>query len=489
MSKAYSASQRGTRLRRVSPAGAFRTDCGATFDRHLKRRPATHSHQPVSCAMNRFFTIRYLIPAVALLATTAPAIASDAIPGAPQKQPIVLAGGTVFPISGPPIKNGIVVFDKGRIVSVGTADEVEIPAAVKQIDCRGKHVYPGLFEAHSQLGLTEVSAVRASDDRSEVGSLNPNVKAHVSVNPDTELIPVTRANGVLLALTKPSKGLISGQAAVLQLDGWTFEDLTLKPGAAMVVNWPSVPKQIEQGQSATESSSVDRLRKLLDEARAYAAVRKENSDSQPTDLRLESLQPVLSRRVPLLVHAESLAVIQSAVSFAVEQKLRLIIHGGYDAPLCAELLTKHDVPVIVAATYRLPRRRSDDFDSGYSLASRLHKAGVRFCISGGSTSRTWNARNLPYHAAVAVAYGLPYDVALRSITLSPAEILGVARRVGSLEAGKDATLFVTTGDPLETPSNVTAAWIQGRSVDLTSRHLQLYRKYQKKYSQLSGRAD
>ena len=412
--------------------------------------------------------------------------ASDAIPGAPQQQPIALVGGTVYPISNPPIENGIIVFDKGRIVAIGTADEVEIPADAKQINCRGKRVYPGLFEAHSQIGLTEVSAVRASDDRSEVGTLNPNVKAHVSVNPDTEMIPVTRANGVLLALTEPSSGLIAGQAAVLQLDGWTYEDLTLKAGAAMVVNWPSVPYELEKGQAATESDTVERLRRLLDEARAYAAARKQNADTQPTDLRLESLQPVLSRKMPLLVHADSLAVIQSAVSFAVDQKLRLIIHGGYDAPLCAELLRKHDVPVIIAATYRLPRRRSDDFDSGYSLAARLHEGGVSFCISGGETTRTWNSRNLPYHAAVAVAYGLPYDVALRSITLSPAEILGVAKRVGSLEKGKDATLFVTTGDPLETPSNVTAAWVQGRSVDLTSRHLQLYRKYQKKYAQFSN---
>ncbi|MBI1312889.1 amidohydrolase family protein [bacterium] len=421
---------------------------------------------------------------IALFSGVAHTDASDEIPGVPQTQPIALTGGTVFPISQPPIENGVVLFDKGRIVAVGTAESVEIPVEAKQVDCNGKHVYPGLFEAHSQLGLTEVSAVRASDDRSEVGSLNPNVKAHVSVNPDSELIPVTRVNGVLLALTEPSSGLIAGQAAVLQLDGWTCEDLTLKPGAAMVVNWPSVPKELEKGQTATESDAVARLRKLLGEARAYTEARKQSPETQPTDLRLEALQPVLSRKVPLLVHADSLAVIQSAVSFAVEQKLRLIIHGGYDAPLCAELLKKHDVPVIIGAAYRLPRRRSDDFDAGYSLASRLHEAGIRFCISGGETSRTWNARNLPYHAAVSVAYGLPHDIALRAITLSPAEILGVSKRVGSLEPGKDATLIVTTGDPLETASNVTAAWVQGRTVDLSSRHVQLYRKYRKKYEQL-----
>jgi imidazolonepropionase-like amidohydrolase len=413
------------------------------------------------------------------------ASASDAIPGAPQKQPIALTGGTVFPVSGPKIEDGVVVFVKGRIVAVGPKDAVKIPADAKRVDCQGKHIYPGLFESHSQLGLIEVSAVRATNDRSEVGRIKPNVKASVAVNPDSELIPVTRANGVLLAMTEPSGGLVAGQASVLQLDGWTYEDLTLKSGAAMVVSWPSVPKDLEKGKAASSSNSVELLRKLLDDARAYRKARKLSPETQKTDVRLDAMFPVLDRKMPLLVHANSLAVIQSAVSFAAQEKLRMLIYGGYDAPLCAELLKKHDVPVIIAAAYRLPRRRNDAFDSGYTLANRLHEAGVRFCISGGATSRTSNTRNLPYHAAVSVAYGLPHDVALRAITLSPAEILGVADRVGSLETGKDATLFVTTGDPLETPSNVTAAWVQGRAVDLSSRHVKLYEKYRTKYERLS----
>jgi imidazolonepropionase-like amidohydrolase len=419
-----------------------------------------------------------------LVASTTVTTASDEIPGSPQKRAIALTGGTVFPISGPKIEDGVVLFTKGRIVAVGSKGTVRIPAGAERVDCQGKHVYPGLFESHSQLGLTEVSAVRASNDRSEVGRIKPNVKANVAVNPDSELIPVTRANGVLLALTEPSGGLVAGQASVLQLDGWTYEDLTLKASAAMVVSWPSVPNELEKGKAASISSSVERLRKLLEDARAYAGARKSSRATQPVDLRLEAMQPILNRRTPLLVHANSLAVIQSAVAFAAEEKLRLLIYGGFDAPLCAELLRKHNVPIIIAAAYRLPRRRNDAFDSGYTLANRLHKAGVRFCISGGATSRTSNTRNLPYHAAVSVAYGLPHDVALRAITLSPAEILGVADRVGSLEAGKDATLLVTTGDPLETASNVTAAWVQGRAVDLSSRHVKLYEKYRTKYEQL-----
>ena len=442
---------------------------------------------PVCSAMNTCLSNGLCL--LAVLLSVGETLASDEIPGAPQKEVIALTGGTIFPVSGPKIDDGVLVFDKGKIVAVGPADVVRIPKGAKRIDCSGKRIYPGLFESHSQIGLIEVSAVRASNDRSEVGRLKPNVKANVSVNPDSELIPVTRANGVLLTLTEPSGGLVSGQASVLQLDGWTYEDLTLKSGAAMVVSWPSVPKQLEKGSEASSSNSVEHLRKLLDDARAYRKANRAAPQAQKTDVRLAAMFPVIDQRMPLLVHANSLAVIQSAVSFCAEEKLRLIIYGGYDAPLCADLLKKHNVPVIIAAAYRLPRRRSDAFDSGYTLANRLHEAGVRFSISGGATSRNSNARNLPYHAAVSVAYGLPHDVALRGITLSPAEILGVADRVGSLEVGKDATLFVTTGDPLETPSNVTAAWVQGRAVDLSSRHVTLYQKYRTKYERQTKQAD
>ena len=441
----------------------------------------------VCSAMNTHFAFYLCLPA--LLISVGATTASDELPGAPQKEVIALTGGTIFPVASPKIEDGVLVFDKGRIVTVGPSDTVQVPDGAKRIDCYGKRIYPGLFESHSQIGLIEVSAVRASNDRSEVGRLKPNVKANVAVNPDSELIPVTRANGVLLTLTEPSGGLVAGQASVLQLDGWTYEDLTLKSGAAMVVFWPSVPKQLEKGREASSSNSVEQLRQLLVDARAYRMSKRNSPETQRTDVRLEAMFPVLDRKMPLLVHANSLAVIQSAVSFCAEEKLRLIIYGGYDAPLCADLLKKHNVPVIISAAYRLPRRRSDAFDSSYTLASRLNQAGVQFSISGGATSRNSNVRNLPYHAAVSVAYGLPYEVALRAITLSPAEILGVADRVGSLEAGKDATLFVTTGDPLETPSNVTAAWVQGRAVDLSSRHVKLYEKYRTKYGRHSKQAN
>ncbi|MEZ6060443.1 MAG: amidohydrolase family protein [Planctomycetaceae bacterium] len=404
------------------------------------------------------------------------ASASDEIPGAPQRRPIALVNVTIHTVSGPIIENGTLVFSKGMITDVGR--DVSPPEKSRIIDLGGRHVYPGLIEAHSQIGLTEIAAVRATRDTSETGSFNPNVKAHVSVNPDSEVIPVTRANGVLIALSAPSGGRISGQASVMQLDGWTFEDMTLKPSAAMIVHWPSPPR-------SGPNEQLKELRRFFDDARAYEAARLANSgpNGQAFDIRLESLLPVLHQEVPLMAHAGDAREIQTAVAFAAEQNVKLIIFGGHDALACAELLTQYQVPVVIDSVHRTPARRHEDYDAPYSLAARLKDAGIAFCISGSERESTWNTRNLPYHAATAAAYGLDRDEALKAVTLYPARILGIDDRVGSLEVGKDATLIVTNGDPLETETEISRAWIRGRRVDLGSRHKSLYEKYSRKYAQ------
>lgn len=428
-----------------------------------------------------------------LLAVGFPCIISmaDEIPGAKQKAPIALVGGTIHTVSGDAIEAGTIVFDNGKITAVGK--EVAIPDGAEQISVEGKHVYPGMFEAHSQMGLTELSAVRASVDSSETGDINPNAKAISSVNPDNMIIPVTRANGVLLALTAPEGGLISGKSAVLQLDGWTYEDMALKPEATMQVNWPSQTlsprraarmskKDIEEFKKR-QTENLRGIRKLFDQARAYRDLRESSPQDQPFDLRLEAMVDVVNGKLPIMVRADLAAEIQSAVAFAVEQKVKLIILGGYDAELCADLLKKYDVAVIISAVYRLPQRNDDDYDASYTQAVRLQKAGVKYCISGTDRSETWNARILPYHAATAVAYGLDQDEAIRAITLYPAQILGVDDRVGSLEVGKDATLIVTDGTPLEVFTNVERAFIQGRAVDLSNKQLRLYEKYEQRQNQ------
>ena len=436
---------------------------------------------------------RIAIPALALLALLSAASASDQIPGAPQKKPIALINGVLHPISGPAIEDGTVIFDNGKIVDLGR--RMKPPADATVIDLEGKHVYPSLIESHSHLGLVEISSTRATLDMTEIGSINPNVRAHVSVNPDSELIPVTRANGVLIAVSAPSGGLVSGKASVLQLDGWTYEDMTLKPDCALVINWPrTAPEMTHVPGTESEGKPEDRdterikalkdLRDLFENTRTYIKARAANPANQPFDNRLDSMIPVVEGQIPLLIWADRANQIQGAVAFGIEQNVKIILLGGHDAEMCAELLRRYDVPVIVDAVHKDPRRSHEEYDSSYTLPERLRRAEIRFCISGTGRSETWNTRNLPYHAATAAAYGLPYEDALRSVTQYPAEILGIADRVGTLEPGKDATLFVSDGDPLETETLVTAAWIQGRKVDLTSRHTQLYDKYRTKYRQL-----
>lgn len=437
---------------------------------------------------------QFLTAAGVLIASSLIASASDQIPGAPQKKPIALVNGVIHTLTGPPIEEGTLVFDKGVITEIG--QRMQPPAGADVIDLKGKHVYPSMIESHSQLGLTEFGSIRATQDFAESGQFNPNVSAHKAVNPDSELIPVTRANGVLIALSAPSGGLVAGKASVMQLDGWTFEDMTLKADSALVVNWPRLgggggrrrgPPTAGATPEPPTESPLKSLRELFDQSRTYGKARAANPDGQKFDGRLAAMQPVIEGKIPLLAVADRADQIQSAVAFGVEHNVKIIIFGGYDSEQCAELLRRYNVPVIIDAIHKDPRRDHDDYDAAFTLPERLRQAGVKFCISGSGRSETWNTRNLPYQAATAAAYGLPYEDAVRSVTIWPAEILGVADKVGTLEKGKHATLFVSNGDPLETETQVSAAWIQGRKVDLTNRHTELYHKYSEKYRQLKDR--
>jgi imidazolonepropionase-like amidohydrolase len=410
---------------------------------------------------------------VALLgALSGVAGASDQIPGGPQKGPIAIVGALVHTVSGRVIENGTVVFAAGKIVAVGKG--VAVPEGAEVIRAEGKHVYPSLIDANSDIGLVEVNSVRATIDSRETGNINPNVRAVAAFNPDSELIPVNRANGVLIALSAPTGGLVAGRSAVMVLDGWTWEDMTLKADAGMHVRWPREP-----------GKDLNDLAEVLDQTARYVASRATSASPQPLDLRLEALAAVVDGSLPMIVDATSVTQIESAVAFANQRKLKLIIHGGYEAVHCAELLKRADVPVMISSVYRTPSGRDNPYDEAYTLPKRLKDVGVKFCICSGGRFGASGLRNLPYHAATAAAFGLEQDEALRAITLSAAEILGVADRVGSIATELDATLFIADGNILETETQVEQAFVQGRKVDLDNRHQQLYRKYKAKYEQLS----
>ncbi|TDJ33831.1 MAG: imidazolonepropionase [Gammaproteobacteria bacterium] len=421
--------------------------------------------------------------------------ASENIPPPPQGEPVIIRGATLHTVSGEVIENGHLSFEDGRITAIGANDGSPVSADINVIDLSGKHIYPGLIAANTVLGLVEINAVRATRDYAEPGTINPNVKANEAVDPDSELFPVARANGILVALSVPQSpgnsqtgatGLITGSSAVLQMDGWTWEDMTVKSPAGVHVIWPeirSVPPDDKEAQKAL-GARLKALNDAFAEAHSYSQAHAAGSLTK-TDLRWEAMLPVFAGDIPVFVHANDVRQIRGALELAGKFDVKLVIVGGIDAWRVADELKAADAAVIVSPVHTVPLRRWEPYDTPFTNASKLAAAGVRFAIAGdGSAFGSANARNVPYNAATAAAHGLSRDDALKAITLYAAEILGVDNRLGSLEAGKDATFIVTDGDPLEITTNVERAWIQGREIDLSSHHTRLYEKYQEKYRQL-----
>ena len=438
-------------------------------------------------------TIRLFIAIIILTAFCFGFSRAGEIPAKPQDHPIAVIGATIHTVSGAVIEHGTILFNKGKITAVGT--NIELPAGVEKIDGQGKHVYPGMIDTRSNIGLTEIDEVRATNDISETGSINPDIHVEVALNPESEIIPVTRANGITLAVAMPRGGVISGTAAVIALDGWTWEDLTFKAPVGLVINWPQMTinkawweQRSEEDQKKARDKALSDLRNTFKEARAYLqAKRSESQQGVPyhnTDLRWEAMAPVLDGKIPVLINAEEIQQIQAAVAWAEQEQVKLVLLGGYDAWRAAELLKSKNVSVIVNPIHRTPRRRWESYDMPFTLPKKLFDAGIRFCIANEAGAS--NERNVPYQAATAAAYGLPKEEALKAVTLYPAQILGIADRVGSLEVGKDATLIVTNGDPLEIMSNVEMEFIQGKNISLSSRHTRLNEKYKEKYRRLGN---
>ena len=412
--------------------------------------------------------------------------ASDTIPALAQTKPIAIKGATIHPVSGPEIPNGTIVFENGKITALGA--DAAIPSGADVIEANGKHVYPGLINANTVLGLVEIGAVRSTVDVEEAGALNPNVRSITSVNPDSELIPVARAAGVLTELSVPEGGIISGQSAVLRLEGWTPEEMTVLSPAAMHLHWPNLTidrrprarKSVKDQQKEIEKAQKQ-IRDAFANARAYWQARKNPAPDFKTDLRWEALMPVFDGKLPLFIHASTLAQIQAALAWAKEMQLKFVLVDGDDAWRIAPQLKESGVAVILGPATSLPPRRDDDYDSAWSSAAKLQQAGVKFCIASNGRGAETNERNVGYEAGLAAGYGLPKEEALKAVTLYPAQILGVADKLGSLETGKAATLIVTNGDPLDFPTQVEIAFIDGRKIDLSNRQTRLRDKYREKY--------
>lgn len=428
---------------------------------------------------------------VNLLALISLILAADQIPAPKQDHPILFKNAIIHPVSGPEISNGELLFIDGKIINLGTKIK-DAPKGTEIIDLHGNHVYPGFIAANTVLGLVEISAVRATVDFAEVGSFNPNVRAEVSYNPDSEIIPVSRSNGVAIALVVPQSGLISGTSAAMMLDGWTFESATLKAPVGMHINWPRMTinrspweKKTPEEQKKERDQQLRELDKIMDHARAYVNSVKSKNTSQKTDLKWESMAQVVNGEIPVFINADDVQQIEAAVEWSVRQNVKMVLVGGTDSWMVTDLLQKNNIPVILDVTHKLPSRRHSDYDEPFKTPQLLFDAGVQFCIGFSSSSfDVAHLRNLPYQAGTAAAFGLSNPEALKSITLNAAKILGIDEIVGSLEVGKDATLMITNGDPLEIMTTVEQLYIQGRKVDMSDRHKILRDKYTEKYRQL-----
>lgn len=422
----------------------------------------------------------------ALLTAVPAAWAGPEVPGDAGKYAIT--GATVHTVTHGDVANATLVFENGRIVSIEANGPV--PAGAKVIDQKGRHVYPGFVDANTQLGLIEVGTVTGANDTQEVGNVNPNLRAEVMVNPDSDLLPVARLNGITSALVIPGGGAIHGLSALMHLDGWTQEDMTVQRAVALHVNWPNMTaqrgwwvQQSDEEQNRQRDEAITAIRSAFEDARAYEKARAAEGVAgvprHDADARWDAMRRVVRGEVPVFFHADHVAQIRSLLAFVDEMKLtRVAIVGGRDAWMLAPELKARDIAVIVAGTEVMPGRRWDAYDEAYALPGKLAAAGVRFCIAdqGGSFNAA-NVRNLPHHAGYAAAFGLSREDALRSVTLYPAQILGVADRIGSIEPGKIADLQVTDGDPLETATQCLAVFIAGRPVTMESRQTRLFHKY------------
>lgn len=428
----------------------------------------------------------------ATLAITGATVAQDlGIKAPPQDHPIILVG-PVHTVSNGVIENGMVMFDEGVITTVGDAEMLERMRLTEQVEVirlpEGMHIYPGLIGANTIMGLTEIGSVRATLDHSEVGDFTPEVRAASSVNPDSTLLPVTRSAGILTVGVLPMGGSITGRAAVIRMDGWTWEDLAISDDAGLVVNWPNVRPSTAWWVTTPREEQIKRAERRLREidefftsAQSYLDA-KAADDSVQTDIRYEAMGPALRGESPVFIRANEIQQIESAIEWATGRGLKAVIVGGRDAEQCADLLKKHDIGVIVNGVHRLPGDRDDAYDEPFTLPARLEAAGVRWCLASGE--ETAHERNLPHNAGTAVAYGLDPEAGIRSITLSAAELLGVADRLGSIEEGKAATLIVTDGNPMEVATTTWVAYIDGRRISLADKQKLLTEKYLEKYRQL-----
>ena len=404
-------------------------------------------------------------------------------PAPAQKETIVLTNATIHVGNGK-VMEGNVVITSGKITEVGNTT-----ATGKIIDCKGKHIYPGLILSSSQLGLVEVPSVRATIDASELGEINPSIRSIVAYNTDSKVTNTLRPNGILLANIIPDGGLISGSSTVVQLDAWNWEDAAYKMDNGIHFNMPSLlarPQRGRGGFGGGQQAPTDPIKRGLEQIESVKAFFREakgylaEAAHKSTNLKFEATKGLFSKKQKLYIHCNIVKEMLLAIDFIKEFGFEVVIVGGVDSWQIADLLKQNNIAVILQQLHNLPAMVDDDIDQPFKTPAMLQKAGVLFSINDEDENSRY--RNLAFNAGTAAAYGLSKEEALSAITLNAAKILGIDDKTGSVEVGKDANIIVSEGDLLDMKSNtVTYAFIQGRQIDLNNKQKQLFERYKYKY--------
>ena len=432
--------------------------------------------------MKKIFLHTLITSTILITSITFSTNGQNPAPAPAQSEPILIMNGTAHIGNGKVIENSMIAFENGKITLVADATVIHLDESKykKKINAYGKHVYPGFINCNSSIGLTEIDLVRSTSDNYEVGDLNPNVRSIIAYNTDSKIPPTVRSNGVLLEQIVPDGGTITGQSSVVMLDAWNREDAAYKTDEGIHLNWPRMyvakypgadPEDKQRERMTKEMNNIDQL---FREAKAYSL-----SKPAEKNLRFEAMNGLFNGSKKLYVHCGYVKEIESAVLFCKKYGVKMVLVDGQDAWRLSELLKENNIPVILGRIHSLPPREDDDVDLPYKLSYLLKNAGVDVALSIGGS---WQTRNLAFMAGTATGYGLSKEEALQCITLTPAKILGIDQTAGTLENGKDATLFISTGDALDMrTNNVESAFINGRKINLDNVQKQLYEKYKQKY--------
>lgn len=405
-------------------------------------------------------------------------------PAPKQSQAISIVGATAHIGNGQVIENATIVFENGKIIRVGTSATTQ--TAGKVIDAKGKHVYPGFIAPNSTLGLVEVDAVRATQDQNETGSFNPHIRSLIAYNAESKVVESCRPNGILTAQITPRSGRVSGTSSIVQLDAWNWEDAAVKVDDGIHLNWPNnfsrgrwwlgEPRGLTPNKDYAKQ--VQEIQHIFNEASSYLKGAK-----SPKHLPFEAMENLINGAQTLFVHVETEKGILDAIDFAKENKLKLVIVGGYHAHKVASTLRQNNVPVLLHRTHSVPEMDDEDYDLSYKKAKILTDAGVLVGLENSGQMERMNTRNLPFLAGTVAAHGLDKEKALQLITSNTAKILSIDDRLGTLEVGKDATLFVSEGDALDMRTNIlTHAFIQGRTLSLETYQTELWKRYMEKFN-------